>query len=519
MTDQPQQTNPNEHRYYPEDEVELMDYLLVIWKWKYIILAGTLAFAVTAGLISFFTWKPPPQKYRTNMVFQPGILKINKNGQKIFIDSQITIKALIENELKYKVLDNIKSSNSTNLSTSFEFQVNIPVGSNVINVSLESASVDEGTTKTNLMIKALLDYYSNKIKYIQGGYDKDILIVKKKINLAYLKTEEEQIKKKYLNQIEIEKDLLAKLKEKETIARKKIENQIGIKKTLLAELKEKETIARKKIEDKIQLKKMKLNDLLFEEKRIKNKIENYQQRLSELESKIKLLKERGDNSPSPEYFLNKLSIEFDYRNTFQKHLERNENAKYNLIKIQKKIADLSKKIEVLEKTKESNEVDPTLQPGLHKIKNDIIRVSKEIEKLQRVKESNEVDPILQPSLYKIKNDIISLLKKIEKLEKGKKNIQDDKTYGDIFFAKQKQISLISKEIEKAEKEKLNIQNVQIIQQPVTIELPKTKAKIKRNIILSSIVGLFLMIFLSFLVEYLPRIKNIWIKRQLEIKNE
>ena len=53
MTDQPQQTNPNDHRYYPEDEVELMDYLLVIWKWKYLIIAGTLAFGVTTAIISF----------------------------------------------------------------------------------------------------------------------------------------------------------------------------------------------------------------------------------------------------------------------------------------------------------------------------------------------------------------------------------------------------------------------------------------------------------------------------------
>jgi hypothetical protein len=43
MADQLQQTNPNNHMYYPEDEIELMDYLLVIWKWKYLIIAGTLA--------------------------------------------------------------------------------------------------------------------------------------------------------------------------------------------------------------------------------------------------------------------------------------------------------------------------------------------------------------------------------------------------------------------------------------------------------------------------------------------
>lgn len=41
MTDQLQQTRPDEPRYYPEDEIELMDYLLVIWKWKYLILVGT----------------------------------------------------------------------------------------------------------------------------------------------------------------------------------------------------------------------------------------------------------------------------------------------------------------------------------------------------------------------------------------------------------------------------------------------------------------------------------------------
>ena len=29
MTDQPQQTNPNDHRYYPDDEIELTDYLIL----------------------------------------------------------------------------------------------------------------------------------------------------------------------------------------------------------------------------------------------------------------------------------------------------------------------------------------------------------------------------------------------------------------------------------------------------------------------------------------------------------
>ena len=40
MTDQLQPPKLNEQRYSSGDEIELMDYLLVIWRWKYWILGG-----------------------------------------------------------------------------------------------------------------------------------------------------------------------------------------------------------------------------------------------------------------------------------------------------------------------------------------------------------------------------------------------------------------------------------------------------------------------------------------------
>ena len=124
-----------------------MDYLLVIWKWKYLILAGTFGFALAAAIISFIAWKQQPTMYRANIVLKPGLLKIDEKGEKVFFDTPENIKALIENDLKYKVLDYIKSSNNPNLSNSLDFQVDIPKGSNNINVSLVSALADEGTTK------------------------------------------------------------------------------------------------------------------------------------------------------------------------------------------------------------------------------------------------------------------------------------------------------------------------------------------------------------------------------------
>ena len=79
-----------------------------------------------------------------------------------------------------------------------------------------------------------------------------------------------------------------------------------------------------------------------------------------------------------------------------------------------------------------------------------------------------------------------------------------------LFELQKKINKLSKEIEKLEKEKQNIQNIQIIQPPVTTEIPKT-SKIKRNVALSSVVGLFLLLFLSFFLEYLRNYKSRIIK--------
>ncbi len=65
-----------------EDEIELMDYLLVIWKWKYLIVAGILICAVAAGVISFLM----PKVYRIDMVVRPSVLSIQPDGKHTYID-------------------------------------------------------------------------------------------------------------------------------------------------------------------------------------------------------------------------------------------------------------------------------------------------------------------------------------------------------------------------------------------------------------------------------------------------
>ena len=75
-----------------QDEIELIDLLKVLWKWKYLIIAGTLAFGVLAAVISTNMSKI----YEVKMVVAPGLLKIDDNGKRLYIDSIKNIKTMIE---------------------------------------------------------------------------------------------------------------------------------------------------------------------------------------------------------------------------------------------------------------------------------------------------------------------------------------------------------------------------------------------------------------------------------------
>ena len=75
-----------------DDEIKLIDCLKVIWKWKKLIILGTIVIIIVAGVISFLM----PKVYSIQMVLEPGILKVSEDGQNIYAESQENIKALIE---------------------------------------------------------------------------------------------------------------------------------------------------------------------------------------------------------------------------------------------------------------------------------------------------------------------------------------------------------------------------------------------------------------------------------------
>ena len=89
----------------PEDEIELIDLLRVIWKWKYLIIIGTAVCALAAVTISFNM----QQIYQVNMVLKSGINKVGADGKPAYLASVEGFKTLIEGELLFRVLEHIKN--------------------------------------------------------------------------------------------------------------------------------------------------------------------------------------------------------------------------------------------------------------------------------------------------------------------------------------------------------------------------------------------------------------------------
>jgi len=76
----------------PEDEIELIDLLRVIWKWKYLIIGGTVVCALAAVIIGFYM----QPIYQVSMVLKSAINKVGVDGKPVYFDSVENFKYFIE---------------------------------------------------------------------------------------------------------------------------------------------------------------------------------------------------------------------------------------------------------------------------------------------------------------------------------------------------------------------------------------------------------------------------------------
>ena len=165
-----------------KDEIALIDILRIVWKWKYLVLVGTIVCGLIAAAISFNMRKI----YSIDMILSPDIVDIGKQGKIIYIDSPQKIKALINSGMfNNDILNYLNEKKMKNIPKNLSFNVTIPANSDMIKVVYETGDTKQGLIIQDRLSALLMEKYSNKVKYFKNEYD---------VKLESLKSELDYIK-------------------------------------------------------------------------------------------------------------------------------------------------------------------------------------------------------------------------------------------------------------------------------------------------------------------------------------
>jgi len=166
-----------------EDEIELIDILRVIWKWKYLVLVGTVICGLIAAIISFNMSKI----YSINMVLRPGILNVGEQGKNVYIDSPQNIKALIDSgTFNNDILNYLNEIKMDKVPKRLKFKVTIPKQSDTIKVQYETADIKQGVVIQDRLNKLLLETYNKLVQYFKNERDMKLSLLKSETD--YIKT-------------------------------------------------------------------------------------------------------------------------------------------------------------------------------------------------------------------------------------------------------------------------------------------------------------------------------------------
>jgi uncharacterized protein involved in exopolysaccharide biosynthesis len=124
-----------------------------------------------------------------------------------------------------------------------------------------------------------------------------------------------------------------------------------------------------------------------------------------------------------------------------------------------------------------------LKNGINNLNNQIAGYQADIERLEN--EVRDLDVQKENLINQTNQQIATLKLQIDDLETQKK--------------------IINKELQFLDHKKNNVQNLQILQPPVSSPDP-IKPKKKLIVILATSIGIFMMVFLSFFIEYISKNK-------------
>lgn len=205
MTDRESNQRPYRDDYpHHEDEINLIDYLRVLWKWKWLVIGGTLICAIVAAVISLQMLRV----YEISTVIEPGIVGIKKLDETfMYIDSVDNISGKINEGIYDRSIE--EALHLDPLKTKVKFKTTLAKKANVIKVTSlwEEGNTGIGVKVTGELIHLLSDNYKRIVDQKKGNYDKEIHA--KRNGIKKLEAERESLKRTLTN-IKVRIDKLEK---------------------------------------------------------------------------------------------------------------------------------------------------------------------------------------------------------------------------------------------------------------------------------------------------------------------
>ena len=232
-----------------ENEISLMDLLRVIWKWKWLIIVGTLICAAAAVVYSYKL----PKVYKVDMLIEPGIIKVNAEKEELmYLDAPENISRKINQGAYNQRIMKLLNMNPKEVRLGFTANMESNGKSQIIQVSSEW---EEKKQVLGIdVLKCLLDLLTN---------DYGAIVQQKKLN--------------YDARITNNKNKIHDIK----VQRKDLEKQIQIKASDIKSRKNQIKIKQARLEDVRQ----RIEKLLLELKQVKENAEKITEKRNKLINK------------------------------------------------------------------------------------------------------------------------------------------------------------------------------------------------------------------------------------------
>jgi LPS O-antigen subunit length determinant protein (WzzB/FepE family) len=165
----------------PGDEATLADYLQVLWKWKWLVVIGTLAVVTATALYDYQL----PRIFEVSAVIEPGLAGgRNDRGDLLFLDSSENIASKI-NEKTYnrKIAEELKLD-PEQWDLWPEAKTYRRTETNIVRVLIESPldQADRGKEVLSSLIRMIASDYEKEVNYSRSRNEEKIILKRSDLN-------------------------------------------------------------------------------------------------------------------------------------------------------------------------------------------------------------------------------------------------------------------------------------------------------------------------------------------------